>query len=89
MEKDLNLEKNEAHEQKKHHEKNSKEHKKSLRAKFNELKGEFRKIIWPSRHDLAKQTVTVIVASLFVGVIIVLLDGGFGFALDYFTKLLG
>ncbi len=63
--------------------------KNSLSAKFNNIKGEFRKIIWPSRKDLTKQTITVIVTSLIIGVIIVAFDGIYGVGLEYFTKFLG
>lgn len=38
------------------------------------LKSEFRKIIWPSRHDVQKQTIAVVVVSVALGVIIALLD---------------
>ncbi|HIV23939.1 MAG TPA: preprotein translocase subunit SecE [Candidatus Merdiplasma excrementigallinarum] len=38
------------------------------------LKAEFRKIIWPSRHDIQKQTIAVVVVSVVLGVIIALLD---------------
>ena len=34
------------------------------------LKAEFRKIIWPSRHDIQKQTIAVVVVSVVLGVII-------------------
>lgn len=37
---------------------------------YNRHMGEFRKIIWPSREELMKQTVTVIGLSLIVGAII-------------------
>lgn len=46
--------------------------------KFNELKGEFRKIVWPSREDLIKQTITVIAVSLLFGAYIAVLDGFLG-----------
>lgn len=41
---------------------------------FKELKGEFKKIIWPSRSSLLKQTTTVIVLAAIVGVIISVID---------------
>ncbi|GMQ63289.1 preprotein translocase subunit SecE [Vallitalea maricola] len=41
---------------------------------FKGLKGEFKKIIWPDRTTLAKQTVTVIFVSLVVGAIITVID---------------
>ncbi|GKX28471.1 hypothetical protein SH1V18_09510 [Vallitalea longa] len=41
---------------------------------FKGLKGEFRKIVWPDRTTLAKQTVTVIFVSLLVGAMITVID---------------
>ena len=54
--------------------------KKSNTQKFSfnswlaEHKAEFKKIIWPSRKELIKQTVTVIFVSLVVGAIIFCMD---------------
>jgi preprotein translocase subunit SecE len=41
---------------------------------FKGLKGEFKKIIWPDRKTLAKQTITVIFVSLVVGALITVID---------------
>lgn len=49
-----------------------------LMEKFSEYRGEFRKIVWPSRADLLKHTLTTIVISLIFGVFIAILDGIFG-----------
>ncbi|MDO5344238.1 MAG: preprotein translocase subunit SecE [Lachnospiraceae bacterium] len=38
------------------------------------LKAEFRKIIWPAKQDLVKQTTAVVVVSVVLGIIIALLD---------------
>lgn len=38
------------------------------------LKAEFKKIIWPSRQSLLKQTITVLISSACIGVIIAILD---------------
>ncbi len=54
--------------------------------KLTELRGEFRKIVWPSRETLIKHTVTTIVISVIFGVFITLLDGLFGVI---FTSLVG
>ncbi len=43
---------------------------KSLKRFYNKYAGEFKKIIWPSRSELIKQTITVICLSLIIGVII-------------------
>lgn len=55
-----------------------------LAEKFTVYRAEFRKIVWPSREDLLKHTVTVIVVSLIFGAYIALLDGAFGWS---FTAL--
>lgn len=41
---------------------------------FKSLKAEFDKIKWPNRKTLVKQTVAVIVCSLFLGVLIWMVD---------------
>ena len=40
------------------------------------LKAEFKKIIWPSRDDVVKQTILIIVVVIILGIIIKLLDTG-------------
>lgn len=44
------------------------------RSYFTELKGEFRKIIWPDKKLLGKQSVAVIAAAIVIGCIISALD---------------
>lgn len=44
---------------------------------FENLVAEFRKIIWPSRNELIKQTLVVIIISLFMGVLIFGMDAVF------------
>lgn len=65
-------------EEKKEKEAKSSSHKSDTtnKKKFDvdDLKGEFKKIIWPKRAELIKQTMTVIGTSLFVGVIIFCMD---------------
>ena len=41
---------------------------------FDGLKAEFRKIIWPDKETLTKQSVVVIAATLVLGIAIALLD---------------
>jgi preprotein translocase SecE subunit len=57
-----------------------------LVSKLTELRGEFRKIVWPSRETLVKHTVTTIVISLLFGAFITALDFFFGVV---FTSLVG
>ena len=44
------------------------------RSFFTELKGEFRKIVWPDRKLLGKQSVAVIIAAIVIGCIIAAID---------------
>ena len=41
---------------------------------FKGLKAEFKKIIWPDKKTLVKQTVAVITCSVLLGVIIAIID---------------
>ena len=41
---------------------------------FKGLKSEFRKIIWPDRKDIVKQTAVVVAVSIILGVVIVVVD---------------
>ena len=55
------------------------------RSWFQELKAEFGKITWPTKKNLFRQSVAVIVTAVLMGVLIVLLDYlirfGFGYIL--------
>ncbi len=44
------------------------------RSFFTELKGEFRKIVWPDKKLLGKQSVAVILAAIIIGCIIAAVD---------------
>ena len=51
---------------------------KAKKSKFSEVvadhKAEFKKIVWPSRKEVGKNTVTVIVTSLIIGAVIFCMD---------------
>lgn len=51
------------------------------------VKSEFRKIIWPARDDLVKQTTAVTIVSVILGVIIALLDYLIQHGLDWLFEL--
>ncbi len=53
------------------------------RSYFTELKGEFRKIIWPDKKLLGKQSVAVIIAAIVIGCIIAALDWGIQIGLNF------
>ncbi len=50
---------------------------------FRGVKTEFSKIIFPSQDDLKKQTTAVIVVSIFIGLLIFVIDAVFKFALGF------
>ncbi len=54
-----------------------------------DYKAEFKKIVWPTKQELAKKTVTVILTSLLVGVIITCMDMVYSGGYDYILTLLG
>ncbi len=52
---------------------------------FKGVQAEFRKIIWPDRDAIIRETLAVVVISVIVGVIIALLDFGFQNLIDVLT----
>ena len=54
---------------------------------FTGLKAEFRKIIWPTKEALVKQTVAVVVTSVILGLIIALLDTIFQYGVSVLVNL--
>ena len=53
---------------------------------FKSLKAEFKKISWPDKKTLLKQTVAVIVCSLLLGGIIAVIDALLQYAIDFIVK---
>lgn len=49
---------------------------------FKGLKAEFKKIIWPDKESIGKQSVAVVVSTIVLGVIIALFDTGIKFLID-------
>lgn len=54
---------------------------------FDGLKAEFRKIIWPTREDVTKETTAVVVVSVILGFIIVVLDFLIQHGIDFLVTL--
>ena len=65
-------------------EKAEKSSKKSL---FDGLKAEFKKIIWPDRKSLVKQTGAVVAVSIVLGVMIAVLDFIFQYGIDILVNI--
>ena len=53
---------------------------------FKGLKAEFKKIIWPDKKTLAKQTVAVTVCSVILGAVIAVVDGVVKYGIDFLVK---
>ncbi len=54
----------------------SKEKSTLKRSWFQELKAEFRKISWPDKNSLIKESVAVIVIAIIIGCIVAVVDTG-------------
>lgn len=54
---------------------------------FDGLKAEFRKIIWPDRKSLVKETGAVVAVSIVLGIIIALLDFIFKYGVDILVNI--
>ena len=67
----------------KNSEKNSEKRKTSW---FKSLRGEFKKIIWPDKKTLAKQTVAVTVTSVLLGAIIAVVDALIQYGIDFIVR---
>lgn len=66
----------------------AKSEKTSKLVKFwNGVKAEFKKITWPDKDDLLKQSVAVVIISVVVGAIITVLDFGMQYGVDFITTL--
>ena len=70
-------------------EKKSKKDKKEKTKKkswFKGLKAEFKKIIWPDKKTLVKQTVAVITCSVILGAIIAVVDALIQYGIDFLVR---
>ena len=60
--------------------------KSSKKSWFDGLKAEFKKIIWPNKKELAKQTAAVTVCSVVLGIIIAIVDAIIQYGIDFIVK---
>ena len=51
------------------------------------LKAEFRKIIWPTREDIVKETTAVVVVSVILGAVIAMIDFLIQNGVDFLVNL--
>ena len=56
---------------------------------FREMKSELKKVVWPNRKTVTKNTGTVLGMSLLIGACIWIFDGVLGATLDLILSLLG
>lgn len=54
---------------------------------FKGLKAEYKKIVWPDKESLLKQSVAVVAISVVVGVMIAILDFLMQYGVDFLTSL--
>lgn len=50
---------------------------------FKALKAEFKKIIWPNKESFTKQTIAVVLTSVFLGALIAVLDLVIKFGINF------
>ena len=55
-------------------------------SKIKVLKAEFKKIIWPDKKTLAKQTVAVVSVTVILGAIISVVDALLTFGIDFLVR---
>ena len=53
---------------------------------FKGLQAEFKKVIWPDKNALAKQTTAVVSVSVLLGVIITVIDAIMKYGIDLLVK---
>ena len=62
---------------------NTKTQKKSW---FKGLKAEFKKVIWPDKNTLTKQTTAVVAVSVILGALIAVIDAALKYGIDFLVK---
>ena len=68
----------------------AKEKKSTAKAKgswWAGIKSEFRKIIWPSKEDVTKQTIAVTAVTIVLAILIALIDAVAKFGIDFLISL--
>ena len=54
---------------------------------FKGVKTEFKKIVWPTRKDVTKQTIVVVVGTVFLGLLIAIVDLFMKYGIDFWISL--
>ena len=53
---------------------------------FKGLQAEFKKVIWPDKKTLAKQTTAVVVVSVILGLLIAVIDALVNFGIEFLVR---
>ncbi len=56
-------------------------------SKFNQIKAEFKKIVWPTPEVAAKHTTAVVITSVILGLVIAVLDVVLKYGVDFLISL--
>ena len=67
-------------------EESSKKKNSRIKSWFKSLKIEFKKIIWPEKKDLAKQTLVVLVTAICLGIIIAIINMGIQYGIQFIVQ---
>ena len=67
-------------------EKSGKTQKTQKKSWFKGLQAEFKKVIWPDKNTLAKQTTAVVTVSVLLGAIITVIDTILKYGIDLLIK---
>lgn len=54
---------------------------------FKRVKTEFKKIVWPSREDVTKETIVVVIATIVIGLLIAVVDLLLNYGIDFWVNL--
>lgn len=54
---------------------------------FKRVKTEFKKIVWPSREDVTKETFVVVVATIVIGLLIAVIDWLINHGINFWVSL--
>ena len=64
---------------------NNSQNQSKIKSFWEGLKSEFNKIVWPTRNDVIKQTITVTVVSFVLAVLIALIDTIVQYGVNFLT----
>ncbi|MCR5743157.1 MAG: preprotein translocase subunit SecE [Lachnospiraceae bacterium] len=66
---------------------NEKKDKKPKKNVFKALRGEFKKIVWPTKDTVTRETISVVASTVFLGVIIACMDGLIKMLISFVTTI--